>query len=128
MKYVILFLLVYTTYAHTCNDCYATSALQLIKHYKNTNYTALDLMKMTSQTCAGGRPEIILKMFFKNVIITTASREKLQHILRNGPAILATDNHAFIAWGISDHGIILQNEIQTINSDTHFKYVCYIKK
>lgn len=130
--YIAIYLLVYSHARQACNDCYATSALKLIKHYKRRhNVTKLDLMRQSSQTCAGGVPDKILRMYFKEVIVTTGSVEKLHGILRRGPAIVGIGKHVFMAVAITDKGLVvddplLNNFVKLPRDHSRFEYICYI--
>ena len=137
MKIFTLFLLLglgpflVSCYATRCNDCYARTALELIKYYKpRSNLTINDVMRSSSQTCAGGTPERILKQHFSRVVLTTAGPEKLERIIRKyGRAIVGvTNKHLEVAVTLSDKGLHLSNsEIIQFPSNGRFSYVVYIR-
>ena len=55
----------------TCNNCYATTSYEIIKHYhRSLNITVKELMQQTKQGCAGGSPETILNKYVKYWNIT----------------------------------------------------------
>jgi len=129
---ILLLCVVSTASLKHCNDCYARSALKLIKHYRRTNATEYDLMRQSLQTCAGGVPDKILNIYFRNVVVTTASVEKLHRILSKGPAIVGLNSHVFLTRAITDKGLIVDDEqlgnfVKLPDNHWRFEYVCYIR-
>ena len=118
----------------TCNNCYATTAYEIIKyHHKNLNVSVEDLMQQTKQGCAGGSPEAILNKYFSGTKVTRGSLYKVIKLLKKGPLILDySDQHLVTAWKATSKGILIHDTrdateqiLTPQNHDLKFKYIIY---
>ena len=118
----------------TCNNCYATTSYEIIKHYhRNLNITVEDLMQQTKQGCAGGSPETILNKYFKGSKVVRGGLYKVITLLKKGPIILDYSNqHLVTAWKATPRGILIhdtrdasQKILMPENHALKFKYIIY---
>ena len=118
----------------TCNNCYATTSYEIIKHYhRNLNVTAEDLMQQTKQGCAGGSPETILNKYFRGSKVVRGGLYRVIKLLKKGPIILDySDQHLVTAWKATPRGILIhdtrdasQNILTPENHALKFKYIIY---
>lgn len=118
----------------TCNNCYATTAYEIIKyHHRTLNITVEDLMQQTKQGCAGGSPEAILNKYFSGTKVTRGGLYKVIKLLKKGPLILDySDQHLVTAWKATSKGILIHDTrdatekiLTPQNHDLKFKYIIY---
>lgn len=118
----------------TCNNCYATTAYEIIKYYhRNLNVTVEDLMQQTKQGCAGGSPGPILNKYFHGTKVTRGGLYKVIKLLKKGPLILDYSNqHLVTAWKGTSKGILIHDTrdatekiLTPQNHDLKFKYIIY---
>ena len=118
----------------TCNNCYATTAYEIIKyHHRNLNITIEDLMQQTKQGCAGGSPEAILNKYFSGTKVTRGGLYKVIKLLKKGPLILDySDQHLITAWKATSKCILIHDTrdatekiLTPQNHDLKFKYIIY---
>ena len=118
----------------TCNNCYATTSYEIIKHYhRSLNITVEELMQQTKQGCAGGSPERILNKYFRGSKVVRGGLYKVIKLLKKGPIILDySDQHLVTAWKATPRGILIhdtrdasQKILMPENHALKFKYIIY---
>ena len=123
--------------APNCNDCYATTSYEIIKHYyKTSNVTVNDLMQQTRQGCAGGNPQKILHKYFRGTKVNRGGLYKIIQLIKKGPLIIdLTDQHLVTAWKATSNGILIhdtrdgtQKILTRDNHNLKFKFILNVVK
>ena len=120
---------------HNCNNCYAVTAYEIIKHHKpRLNISVKELMEITHQGCAGGSASRILDKFFRGSKKHRGSLYKVIDLLKkHGPLIVDLNpDHLVTAWKASENGLLIHDsrfgEEKIITQKEHplkFSFIAY---